>query len=178
MILSGDNKETNKNIRTESTIKMKLEQDTATKANIWWRLRRRWNTRQMVRDKSWMIHKGEQAKEPEGKPIIGDKLIGRGTRWETHGEGHMMRDKWKHRKDIRRAGHHYRQRGRQMKGDMWRDTSKLPSTTSQRRSQMTGNKIKQVKRDTWRAGHHQAHWEKNRRQTKRQKRDIRRAWQH
>ena len=47
----------------------------------------------MVRDKSWMIHKGEQAKEPEGKPIIGDKLIGRGTRWETHGEGHMMRDK-------------------------------------------------------------------------------------
>ena len=34
MILSGDNKETNKNIRTESTIKMKLEQDTATKAGI------------------------------------------------------------------------------------------------------------------------------------------------
>ena len=47
---------------------MKLEQDTVTKADIWletsdfgdW-----WSTGKKVRDKWWMTHKREQAKEPD-----------------------------------------------------------------------------------------------------------------
>ena len=54
--------------RNTNKIMMKLEQDTATKADIWLETSDfgdRWSTGQKVRDKWWMTHKGEQAKEPD-----------------------------------------------------------------------------------------------------------------
>jgi hypothetical protein len=36
---------------------------------------------------------GAKAGHHKGRPVTGDKLIGRPTRWETHGKRHLMRDK-------------------------------------------------------------------------------------
>ena len=73
MILSWDNKnykgsKEQRQAQNTNKVMMKLEQGTATKADIWLETNGfgdKWSTRQKVRDTLWKTHKGEQAKEPD-----------------------------------------------------------------------------------------------------------------